>query len=327
MAASGSSSWLRRAAGVAVVSMGAVAALTMLLATTQERLIYLPRRYGRAYLEEADAATSSLGLQRVHYRTSQGDQVAWYVPPMDARGPDGASRLWLFFGGNAATALDWLMLLEPASRRSGALRASGAAMLLVDYPGYGLCEGAPTPAALLENAQAAYRALVSLNLGATRATPVGLVGQSIGAAAAMQFAAAAATGNADTTIDRLLLISPFTSLREVAQRVVGSVPGLGLLLQRAFVMNTLLRHNYDNEAMLARFTEGVAARAAAARPRLTIMHGGADSLIPFAMGRRLADLADRKLLDVRMRQYGAADHNDIFRFAADHFIEVLADKD
>ena len=117
-------SWLL--AALALVGFGSFVVLF------QERFIYFPVRYSTAELEEA----RTLGVQEIRFRTSQGSQVAFFCPTSETI----PQRLWLVFGGNADVALGWLGLVRSVS-------GSRTAFLLIDYPGYGTCEGQPNPSA------------------------------------------------------------------------------------------------------------------------------------------------------------------------------------
>ncbi|MBI5154036.1 hypothetical protein HZA57_02265, partial [Candidatus Poribacteria bacterium] len=113
----------------AVVS--AFALLAAALFFYQRRMIYFPRPYEQTYkfgLPER--------LVEVGYETRDGHQVAFYLPP-GAQPGQPPRRLWVMFHGNAATALDWLDIVEK-------IETPGVGFLLVDYPDYGLCQGNPT---------------------------------------------------------------------------------------------------------------------------------------------------------------------------------------
>jgi pimeloyl-ACP methyl ester carboxylesterase len=115
-----------------------------------------------------------------------------------------------------------------------------------------------------------------------------VLGHSIGAAAALQFAA-------HHPVRRVVLAAPFTSLRDMARRTVGCP------------LCYLLRHNFDNRARLAEL---------AARPQppsVVIFHGTDDALIPEQMGRSLAGMFPRI---VAFHEVEGADHNSVV-FAAE----------
>jgi pimeloyl-ACP methyl ester carboxylesterase len=162
------------------------------------------------------------------------------------------------FGGNGSLALDWLDFLTDYPD-------PGSAFLLVEYPGYGNSEGSASPETILEASRSAFAEL-------TRRFPfpetgmtggVHLLGHSLGAGAALEFAAA-------MPVRSLLLVAPFTSLREMAARAVGLPLGF------------LLLHNFDNRARLREIL------VAPVVPKVVIIHGENDQVVPIEMGRALA---------------------------------------
>src|SRR5205823_11593047 len=103
--------------------------------------------YSPLELEEA----KTIGVQELRFRTSQGNQTAffWRIEKSETA-PD---HVWLVFGGNGDVALNWIGLVRDFSGpRTG--------FLLIDYPGYGICEGRPNPQSILENAESALQALL-----------------------------------------------------------------------------------------------------------------------------------------------------------------------
>jgi hypothetical protein len=112
----------------------------------QRSFIYYPSKYPRGAIQRA----LSQGVMLIGLQMSRGKQAAfWYaLSPSDAP----PRRLWLMFGGNAMSALDWLDLPRGFPDRC-------TSFLLVDYPGYGLCEGSPNPARIRESAERAFQAL------------------------------------------------------------------------------------------------------------------------------------------------------------------------
>jgi uncharacterized protein len=224
-----------------------LAGLAILL---QRRFFYFPRRYSAAEIEAAEKE----GAIVLGYNTSQGRQTAFLcgTPPSGTL----LSRLWIVFGGNAMTALDWIEILQDCP-----LEAAG--FLLVDYPGYGLCAGNPGADSILENAIGAYQALSENKRWIIRRPRLGVLGWSIGAAAALQFAE-------KFPVQDLVLIAPFTTMEDMVKRFTGIRPGM-LLLDR-----------FDNVEALRRVC------AQTPPPAATIVHGEKDVLIPVSMGRSLA---------------------------------------
>ena len=114
-------------------------ALVAVYVLRQRSFIYYPSKYPPAVVQGA----LSQGITLIEFQTSQAKQTAFLFTLSPADRPP--RRLWLLFGGNAMLALDWLDLLRGYPDRS-------AGFLLVDYPGYGLCQGSPNPARIRESA-------------------------------------------------------------------------------------------------------------------------------------------------------------------------------
>jgi pimeloyl-ACP methyl ester carboxylesterase len=245
--------------------------LAALLILFQRRFFYFPRKYSAAEIEEAEKQ----GAIVLGYNTSQGRQTAFlYGTP-----PSGTllSRLWMVFGGNAMTALDWIEILKQCQLDAGGF-------LLVDYPGYGLCAGNPSADSILENAIGAYQALTENKRWIIRRPRLGVLGWSIGAAAGLQFAE-------KFPVQDLVLIAPFTNMDDMVKRFTGIRPGM-LLLDR-----------FDNLGALSRV------RVQTPSPTVTIVHGEKDALIPVSMGRSLAQ-ADSDLIG--FHSIPKASHQTVF---------------
>ena len=225
-----------------------------LLYFRQHSFIYYPRTYAPGF--ERVLPPAALALR---YNTIAGDQVAFYIPPRS--GAAHPSRVWMMFSGNASVALDWLDIV-------GMSRNENDGFLLIDYPGYGASEGVAAIATTRGSAEKAVETLAAQlqmpedELG-TRVCGLGL---SLGAAAALDFAT-------HKSAQRIILISPFTSLRDVAARLF-SKPASYLLIE-----------NYDNRSRV----QELAKREPP--PQITIFHGTADPLIPSDMGRQVAESA------------------------------------
>ena len=276
---------LRIALGVVVLGVAA-------LFFWQDHLIWHPRPYVRGQVENFP-----LPLEALVFHTAQGSQTAFYAPPRDRPGLPAA--LWVLFAGNGSLALDWDDIIRGDTN-------PGHAFLLVDYPGYGRCEGQPSPASIRENAAGAMDALAR-RLGqpggpalaralATSGARMGAMGHSIGTGTALEVAARW------PEVTRVVLVSPFTSLRAMARTVVG------------WPLCWLLRGNFDNRARL----DELAARPAP--PRVFIFHGDADTLVPPAMGRALAAAHPAR---TRFESVAGGNHGDTAYLARASLLDVL----
>jgi len=225
----------------------AILVLVGLLILLQRRFFYFPRKYSANEIEAAEKR----GAIVLGYDTSQGRQTAFLfgTPPSGTL----LSHLWIVFGGNAMTALDWIEILGECQLEAGGF-------LLVDYPGYGFCAGNPGADSILENSIGAYQTLTESKRWIIRRPRLGVLGWSIGAAAALQFAE-------EFPVHDLVLIAPFTTMEDMVKRFTGVRPGM-LLLDR-----------FDNVEALS----GVCAQIPP--PAVTVVHGEKDALIPVSMGR------------------------------------------
>jgi uncharacterized protein len=241
----------------------------------QHSLIYFPRPYDAFAVQAAGSA------QEIHYTTGEGKQCAFYFPP-----PSGIpARVWICFGGNGSLALDWTGFIQSIPDRN-------SAFLLIDYPGYGKCEGKASPASIRESGNTAAAALES-RLG--QKVEWNVLGHSLGSAAGLQFAAG-------RPVERVILVAPFTSMQEMARRTVG------------WPLSLLLLHQFDNRARLAE----LAARSDP--PEVIIFHGSLDDVIPAAMGSRLAQEFPGM---IRFHAVPGAGHNDVLSEAAPEVMQAL----
>lgn len=265
------------------IIIATVLAMILLLLLFQHLLIYHPRPYN------FDASARYPFLVPLPYTTAQGRQDAWYLPPsrLPAQPP---RHLWVVFSGNGSLALDWVGFLDPPPDPTDGF-------LLIDYPGYGNCQGHPSPATIQASAEAAFAALAE----SLRTQPgvlekdLNLLCVSIGCGAGLNFAIR-------HPVDRIVLLAPFTSLRDMAQRTVG------------WPLCWVLLHNFDNRARL---------RELAARPnppRVLILHGDADSLVPIAMGRQLASMFPRM---ITFEAVPGAGHNTVVSDARPQILSAM----
>jgi pimeloyl-ACP methyl ester carboxylesterase len=190
--------------------------------------------------------------------------VALWSPP----GP--GARVIVHFHGNGEQLAD-------LGRVIPGLRAAGFGVLAVEYPGYGLAAGTPSEASLLSAAREAVAHLRDQRgIPAERTV---LQGQSLGSGVASQLAA---QGHGAA----LVLISPFTSMTDLAARLFPALP-----------VGRLVRDRFD--------TRGI---ARSVRVPVLIVHGDRDEVVPFSMGEELA----RTFPDARLEHVEGAHHNDLW---------------
>ena len=156
----------------------------------------------------------------------------------------------LYLHGNAGSLRGWAGERYPLVRR-------GYDVLLIDYRGYGKSAGTPTEAGLYADARAAYAWLRE------RHAPGDIViyGRSLGSGPATQLATEVAARH-------LILETPFYSLESVARE---KVPWLWLPFP--------LGHRYENGRKIPDL-----------RMPVTIFHGTADRVVPYANAVRLQPL-------------------------------------
>jgi uncharacterized protein len=247
--------------------------LVSLLVLFQDRLIYFPLRYSTAQLEEA----RTVGVQEVRFRTSQGSQAAFFWRNEDS--DTAPQNVWLLFGGNGDVALGWMGLVR-------AFPGPRAGYLLIDYPGYGSCEGRPNPQTILENSERALQTLLERK-GWKLPETLCVLGHSLGGAAALQFAA-------KNAVRKILVVSTFTTMDDMVRAQI-RIP-----------LGRLLRHRFDNVACLK------AILSQKEVPEICILHGQADEIISPKMGRALAQLDPSR---IKFAEIPEAGHNDIIQMA------------
>ena len=198
------------------------AAVALLLFLAQRRLLYFPSRSAAAAAERQAARA---GLQP--WRDGQGRPIGWRAPHPTGQ----ALARVIVLHGNAGSALDRGYFPD-------VLQAPGVPALelfLLEYPGYGARDGAPTQASIVAAAVEAIDLLASEG-----PRPILLVGESLGSAAAALAAAER------PTVSGLFLVTPLKSVAEVARRHYPWVPGF------------LLLDHLDAAAALARYHGPVA---------------------------------------------------------------------
>lgn len=270
-----------------LLRLGAIFIFTpvIFLLSGQSSLIYHPNSYRAEHESMLEAGKG----ERVLFETSQGHQTAFYTPPRaPARGLP--QTLWLCFAGNGSLALDWLYDTAAWDDRF--------AYLLVDYPSYGECEGAPNPERIRESGKAAVQALAR-HLHTTQAEllpRLAVLGHSLGAAAALMAAD-------DLDIRRGVLMSPFTTMTDMGRIVLG------------WPLCYLNRHRFDNRTTLRH----VASRAGA---RFVIFHGAEDEVIPVRMG---AELAAAHPQAVTFHAVPGGHHNDLLDMISPQIGRAMAE--
>ncbi len=213
----------------------------MLLAL-EDRFLFRPTRAAEEWCPPPNDR-----VQDVEWQLSSGPRVhAWWCPTEDWHPARGAV---LYLHGNAGN----------VSHRGDSItrwqQEFGVGVLVVDYPGYGRSTGRPTEAGCCAAADAGHAWLA----GEARvpAERILLYGGSLGCAVAIDLAAR-------LPHRAIVLVSAFTSVRDMARRLVPWLP-------RRWV-----RDRFDNLAKIG-----------SCRRPVFIAHGTADRLVPFEQGERL----------------------------------------
>lgn len=161
--------------------------------------------------------------------------------------------VWLMFHGNAGQAGDRGYIRESLPE--------GAAVFIMEYPGYGLREGSPSMASINAAAVEAYGLLRKRYPG----VPIGVIGESLGSGPASYLC------SLDHPPERAVLIVPFDNLVAVAREHLPFLP-VGLLM----------RDKWDNLAALAKYGG-----------RIDIFGAREDTVIPVHHARHLAQSLPR----------------------------------
>ena len=188
--------------------------------------------------------------------------------------------LVLFFSGNGGNRAFRIP-------ESGVLTRAGADVFLFDYRGYGDNPGNPSEQALAEDAHAVWRY-------ATREHHVAperiiLYGESLGGAVATRLAAELCT--AGTPPGGLVLRSTFSTIVDVAQHHYPLLP-----------VKMLMQERYASVEQILRVTCPI-----------LIFHGPHDTIVPYALGRKLFAAAPEKAANGVAKQFVDlvhSDHND-----------------
>lgn len=220
--------------------------------------------------------------EKVTVTTADGERlVGWYLPPRDASGARAGAVIW--FHGNGET----IGGLAPILRE---FRPERAALLALDYRGYGESTGRAGIEGVKRDAEAAWAYLA----GRPEIDPARILvyGRSVGGGPAVHLAL-------QKPVAGLILESPFTSLRAMARVHYPIFP--------SFIAGSA----FDNLRAIA----GV-------RCPVLFVHGDADRLIPIWMGRALAE---RVGTGAEFHVIPGADHNDTYDTGGDAYIRRVQD--
>lgn len=165
------------------------------------------------------------------------------------RAPQEGRPVVVWFHGNGGS-------LAGATNETRLLAEHGYGLLLVNYRGYGGNPGEPSEEGFYRDGRSALAFIAEQGVMSERLI---LAGNSIGSGTAVQMASEAEAA-------ALLLISPFTSLTDAAERALPVFP-----------VEPLLRDRFDNAAKIAELDLPI-----------LVLHGDADRVVPYDHGEDLA---------------------------------------
>ena len=186
----------------------------------------------------------------------------------------------LFLHGNAGSQFHRIPVMQ-------AIAQDGAGVLTVGYPGYGGNSGRLAEQNLYDVAQANYDWLLAQNIEPKQ---IVIVGESLGSGVAAHLA---------TNVDAagLILLAPYTGMDDMAQRQFPIFPSKWLVKDRYRSVDRIDQIDMP----------------------LSWIHGTADELIPFEMGKRLFTAAKRPKSAHPIRGAG---HNDLWTHGADGIVRA-----
>lgn len=203
------------------------------------------------------------------------------VHAIELPAPPGA-RTVVHFHNNRET-------VEAAADFARAIRRRGLGVLLVEYRGYGASRGQqPSEEGLYRDAEAAFTMLASRGIGPQQ---IVLSGTSLGTGVAAEMAR---RGRGS----RLVLVTPYTSIPDLVTDRVPGMPADRLLTDRFATLE----------------------KAADIHVPALVIHGDADEIVPFAMGRRVA----AAIAGARFIRVPGGHHGDLFAREGARLFDAIA---
>lgn len=195
----------------------------------------------------------------------QGTLMLWMPPPT----PGGPVVVHFHGTGGQIAHEQWL---------GAALAGRGAGFAAVEYPGFGLADGEASERTSMAAARAALRQLTgSMGISADR---IVLSGHSLGTGIAVALAA-------EGWGARVLLVSPYTSLMDIASGILPFLPVRWMMTSR-----------FDSLALASKVDQPV-----------LILHGTEDTRIPIRQGEALA----AALPSARILRLEGVGHEDVWQ--------------
>ncbi len=196
----------------------------------------------------------------------------------------------LFFHGNGEIVADYEDLASVYTRL-------GAGFMPVDYRGYGISTGSPSVAAMMSDCHSVFEFAKEYLNAKGHSGPLVVMGRSLGSASALELAS-----SYPGDVAALVIESGFAYILPLMRLLGIRVEGLGVTEEGTF--NHLEK------------IKGYAG------PTL-IIHAEHDHIIPLSDGRALFAAAGSK--NKRFLKIPGANHNNIFMFGAEEYIEAVAE--
>lgn len=178
-------------------------------------------------------------------------------------------KMFLFLHGNAGNISNRIHYLK-------SILKTKSNFTILSWRGYGKSHGKPSFEGLVNDAKTAVRFLE--NTG-HKAENIILVGESLGTGVATKLAT-------EKKFRGLLLISPYTSIADLAQETFFFIP-----------VRKLLKHNFDNISHIDKIQSAV-----------LITHGNNDTVIPHEHSKKLLNSANHPK---KFILYDGKSHNDL----------------
>jgi fermentation-respiration switch protein FrsA (DUF1100 family) len=243
--------------------------MILILLCLEDFFLFGPRDHWMA------APPHGIDVENVEITSRLGDRLhAWWSVPKDWRPEQGAV---IFCHGNAGN------LSYRGKALSYWLDEMRQAVLLFDYPGFGLSTGEPSEMGCYAAGDAAYDWLREVKY--VPAERILIYGGSLGGGIATDLASR-------RPHRALVLVASFTSFPDMAQKSYPWLPG-----------RWLVHNRFDNLGKIA-----------ACRGPVFIAHGTRDGLIPFTQGERLFAAAREPKRFLTMTDYRHMDlpNNDFY---------------
>ncbi|MFT3806590.1 alpha/beta hydrolase [Arenimonas sp.] len=237
----------RLAVGASACVLLAYLGAMALLYKSQARLLYFPRPLQLEPTAEV-----------FKWRSGELELRGWAINP-------GQPRALLYFGGNAEAVEHDVFEFRDL--------IPGTSVYLLPYRGYSGNPGTASEAALFADALAAYDAIAARHAG------VDVMGRSLGSGVAVHLAA-------ERLVGRLLLVTPYDSIVNVAQQKYPLFP-----------ISLLAKDRYDS-----------AARAPQVKSQVLLLTASSDQIIPAMHSEALARSFDAAPL---VCAFAGRGHNDI----------------